>query len=373
MASEPKYREISRDLLSEIAAGRYDLSGKLPSEGQLVKRYQVSRPTAARALRELQEQGILERRVGAGTFLSNNRSTPKSGQPQLGLLIPGLGKTEIFEVICGELASLTRGDDVGLVWCGTSSPLQTEDESVQHAEKLCEQFIEKRVSGVFFAPFEHTAGMEDVNRRLAERLQQAGIAVMLLDRDITAFPRRSDFDLVSVDNFAAAYQLTEHLLKLGCEDLLFVAPPFSAPTVNSRIAGAREALLDYDRPIPRKFMRLSEPDDPQLMKGLTSGQHLDAILCSSDRVAAVLIQSLERAKVRVPRDLRVVGFDDIKYATLLSPPLTTMHQPCREIAVTAYRGLLDRIQNPSLPPRCFVLPARLVVRESCGAYLATKR
>ncbi|WP_010585922.1 GntR family transcriptional regulator [Schlesneria paludicola] len=369
MVSEPKYRQISRELLEEIAAGRYGPAGKLPSEGQLVKRFRVSRPTAARALRELQEQGLLERRVGSGTFLSAPHVASKSERPQLGLLIPGLGKTEIFEVICGELASLTRGDEIGLVWCGTPSPQQTDEERIHDAESLCEQFIQKRVGGVFFAPFEHTSGMEEVNRRLAERLQQAGIAVLLLDRDITAFPHRSDFDLVSVDNFAASYQLTEHLLKLGCKELVFVAPPFSAPTVNSRIAGSREALLDYGLPIPKKFVRLGDPDDPQLVKSLMAGHKLDAVLCSSDRVAAVLIQSFERANLRVPKELRVVGFDDIKYATLLSPPLTTMHQPCREIAMTAFRALLDRMQNPSLPPRGFVLPARLVVRESCGAYL----
>jgi LacI family transcriptional regulator len=71
----------------------------------------------------------------------------------------------------------------------------------------------------------------------------------------------------------------------------------------------------------------------------------------------------------VPRDVRVVGFDDVRFATLLSVPLTTMHQPCREVAVTAFRAMQDRISDPGLPPRGFVVPAGLVVRESCGAYL----
>ena len=94
-----------------------------------------------------------------------------------------------------------------------------------------------------------------------------------------------------------------------------------------------------------------------------------ALICTSERVAALLLRSLGQAGVRVPHDVRVVGFDDVRYATLLSVPLTTIHQPCREIAVTAFRAMLDRIADPALPPRSFVLPARLVVRESCGAYL----
>ena len=65
----------------------------------------------------------------------------------------------------------------------------------------------------------------------------------------------------------------------------------------------------------------------------------------------------------------VVGFDDVHYATMLSVPLTTMHQPCREIAVVALRALLGRIADPALPPRSLTLSPSLVVRESRGAYL----
>jgi DNA-binding LacI/PurR family transcriptional regulator len=70
----------------------------------------------------------------------------------------------------------------------------------------------------------------------------------------------------------------------------------------------------------------------------------------------------------VPRDVRVVGFDDVRIASLLSVPLTTMHQPRREIAVVAFRTMLDRIADPSSPPSSPTLVARLVVRESCGTY-----
>src|SRR3954463_3177155 len=106
MSSEPKHRLISRQLLAEIAAGKYAPSGRLPSEAQLVERFGVSRPTVARALRDLQDQGLVERRVGSGSFV-RPPGLPEAIR-QLGLLIPGLGRTEIFEVICGELAGLTR-------------------------------------------------------------------------------------------------------------------------------------------------------------------------------------------------------------------------------------------------------------------------
>jgi DNA-binding LacI/PurR family transcriptional regulator len=71
----------------------------------------------------------------------------------------------------------------------------------------------------------------------------------------------------------------------------------------------------------------------------------------------------------VPQDIRVVGFDDVKHASLVTPALTTIHQPCRDIAVIAFRCMMERIVDPTLPRRNLSLTPRLVVRESCGAYL----
>src|SRR4051812_8846275 len=81
-------------------------------------------------------------------------SAPEVGQRQLGLLIPGLGTTEIFEVICGELAGLARVHEYGLLWGGGAHPREHADASVEDADELCAQFIRRKVSGVFFAPFE---------------------------------------------------------------------------------------------------------------------------------------------------------------------------------------------------------------------------
>src|SRR5437773_9408095 len=112
---ESKHREVSRQLLSEIAAGKYGPSGRIPSEAQLVNRFGVSRPTVARALRDLQTEGLIERRAGSGTYV--RRQTASSARTrQLGLLIPGLGTVEIFAIICGEIASLARAHDYTLLW-----------------------------------------------------------------------------------------------------------------------------------------------------------------------------------------------------------------------------------------------------------------
>jgi DNA-binding LacI/PurR family transcriptional regulator len=193
--------------------------------------------------------------------------------------------------------------------------------------------------------------------------------VVLLDRDLQSFPNRSDFDLVGIDNLAGGYLLAEHLIKLGCRHLYFVARPHSAPTVDARIAGVREALVRHRLEVDPQWLRLGDPADLKFARGLVAAKQADAFTCANDHTAAVLLRSLEIVGVKVPRAVRVVGFDDAKYATLVSPALTTIHQPCRDIATLAFRAMLERTAEPALPARHFLLTPRLVVRESCGAYL----
>jgi DNA-binding LacI/PurR family transcriptional regulator len=370
MPTEAKHEQISRELAAEIVAGKYGPGGRIPSENRLVERFGVSRPTVARALRDLQDRGMVERRVGSGSFV---RSVPVADvvSRQFGLLIPGLGTTEIFEAVCGELAGLARAHGYGLLWGGTGTGKVAGapgDPSIEDAGELCDQFIRGRAAGVFFAPFEHIEGHEAINRDLAERLSHAGLAVILLDRDLGSYPVRSEFDLVGVDNFAGGYALAEHLLKLGCRNLAYAARPLSAATVQARVAGAREAMLDRGLAVPPGFVHVGDPDDVAFARGLIEESRADAVLCANDDVAALLMRSIERSGKRVPADVRVVGFDDVRFATLLSVPLTTMHQPCREIAQVALKAMQDRIADPALPARSLTVSTRLVVRESCGAY-----
>jgi len=368
MKTKPKHNEISSHLQTEIAAGRYGEGARLPSEVQLVKQFSVSRPTVARALRDLEAQGLIERRAGSGTYVRSNIQRNTTSRI-LGLLVPGLASTEIFQIICGEIASLARVNEYGLLWGGSTNPRVDTDASLKHAEELCKQFIEREISGVFFAPAELQPGQEQANSKLAESLREAGIPVVLIDRDLLDFPRRSDFDLVGIDNMAGGYMLAEHLIKLGCRKIFFVVRPLSAATVDARIAGIREALVRNRIEPDPGWIRTGDPADLKFVRSLVAGRQADAFICANDDTAAVLLRAMESQGVRAPHDIRVVGFDDVKYATLVSVPLTTIHQPCRDIAIIAFRTMMERLAEPSLPTRSITLTPRLVVRESCGAYL----
>jgi DNA-binding LacI/PurR family transcriptional regulator len=371
MADSHKHRAVSRQPAAEINSGKHLPGDRLPSEAQLVKRFGVSRPTVGRALRDLQAQGLITRRAGSGTYVHSPQEAAQAPPAfaQLGLIVPSLRHTEIFESICGELASLARVHDYGLLWGGVAQLPSAEAEmSIQEAEALCDQFIERHALGVFFVPFEHRADCEIANERLTTKLHKAGIPVVLIDRDIGPFPERSGFDVVGIDNFAGGYTLAKHLLKLGANRLAYVTLPRTAPTVNARIAGARVAMLEHGLPMPREFVLTGDPTDEKFVRSFAVARQLDAILCTSDHVAAQLLRTLTRLRVRVPEQIRLVGFDDMRVANLLTVPLTTMAQPCRDIAIVAFQAMRERLVEPTLPARSLLLTPRLVVRESCGAY-----
>lgn len=364
-----KYTQIFNELRAQLVEGKYSGKSRLPSEMQLVRKYGVSRPTVVRALKELQSAGFVERRAGAGTFARRvTESDSAAGGALIGLMVPGMGVTEIFDVICGRLIGLARMHAYSIVWSSTPLRSSSQETPAESAEMFCREMIERKVQGVFFAPFGWLGGQAQINRLIAGRLRVAGIPVVLLDCDVMPFPQRSDYDLVGIDNFDAGYLLTEHLLNMGCRRLCFIASTHTAPTVEARYAGFREAMLAHCVLAEVGPCPSTDPADEGQIAALLKSKP-DAFVCANDYKAGVLMRTLESLGCNVPQDVRIVGFDDVKYATLLRAPLTTMHQPCRDIAAVAWQVMQNRLANPSLPTCTVSLAAHLVVRQSCGAYL----
>jgi DNA-binding LacI/PurR family transcriptional regulator len=96
-------------------------------------------------------------------------------------------------------------------------------------------------------------------------------------------------------------------------------------------------------------------------------QRPDAVVCANDWTAARLMHSLLGLGVAVPRDIRLVGIDDVHYAAFLPVPLTTLRQPTRQIGAAALAAMLDRVAGVDLPTRDILLHGTLVVRASCGS------
>ena len=108
----------------------------------------------------------------------------------------------------------------------------------------------------------------------------------------------------------------------------------------------------------------AEADDAAAIRKFIAQSKPDAFVCGNDKTAARLRQTLARLGRKVPEEIMLAGFDDVQIASVMTPQLTTIRQPCDGIAEAAFAALLERMRNPSLHPREILLPAPLVVRES---------
>jgi DNA-binding LacI/PurR family transcriptional regulator len=364
---QPKYQLVFDALRKEIVSGHFKAGQKLPSEAQLVQRFGASRITVGRAVRDLQQQGFVERRAGSGTYIRASQPSRRTTTGlTFGLLIPDLGRTDIFEPICQGMADAPSAAEHALLWSHTTSSRNAATTEEQAAQ-FCRQYIARAVSGVFFAPIESLEPGDQTNRRILAALDRARIPVVLLDRDVLPYPRRSSHDLVGIDNRRTGFVATQHLLDLGSRRIVFLSYPRTAATVDERIAGYREALFMQGLPVDPAFVQRLTSEDPTHVSHVMKTLRPDGFVCANDRTAGRLMHSLLDLGIRIPQDVRIMGIDDLDYASLLPVPLSSVRQPCHDIGMAAMSAMLERIHHPDMPARDILLETQLIIRDSCGA------
>jgi DNA-binding LacI/PurR family transcriptional regulator len=360
---QSKYRRVFEHLLSSIQSGQLKPGDRLPSEAELGKLFDASRITVAKAVLDLQRQGLVTRRPGAGTHVQGHR---RADGHTFGLLIPELGLTEIFEPICNGMMRTQFSSPDALLWGNAATSAR---ESAKEAELLVQSFIEQKVAGVFFAPLELVSDKDSANRRIARALDRAQIPVVLLGSCYMPWPERSAHDLVGIDNRRAGYVATAHLLSIGVRRLAFLGEEESANTVDARIAGFHEALRHHGIAPGQDAVWRGSAQDDSFVRRMLETSHLEGVVCANDLTAARFMQTLLALGVNIPEEVRIVGMDDVRYASLLPVPLTTIHQDCAGIGAAAMATMQQRLEHPELPARDVLVPFRLVIRRSCGAHL----
>lgn len=355
--SKPAYLQIYEKIRFLIRDQTYKPGDLLPTEHELVEQFGVSRPTISKALKMLGDEKLVRRRAGFGTQVL----APDKSMLTAGFLVPQIRETEIFGPICAGIAEAARDSGMRIV-----QPTEPNlDQAPQMlAESLATQLIDAKVLGVFFAPVEHIEGQQEFNLGIIERLKRNGIQVVLLDRDVYAWPRQTPYDLIGIDNIEAGFVMANHLLENGCERLAFTAAENPAMTVQLRRIGIIEALRQSGRRSNTLRDVAFDPQHPERAARELKDKKVDGVVCANDATAAPLLRELIDLGVEIPDSMQVCGFDDVKYASLLSVPLSSYRQPCRDIGKAATQIMISRIRFPDSPTLHVTLKGELVVRNS---------
>jgi LacI family transcriptional regulator len=160
----------------------------------------------------------------------------------------------------------------------------------------------------------------------------------------------------------------EHLVNHGHRNILCVATNSHLRTIKERISGYEEQMRLARLPVT-KVVQLSSPSAAKvtLSKLFASRKRPDALFTANNAATIWVIETLREMKIEIGRDVALVGFDDVDFYTLMTPPITAVRQPADELGRMAARLLLQRIKGDSSISRVrTVLPVSLVARESCG-------
>lgn len=202
---------------------------------------------------------------------------------------------------------------------------------------------------------------------LIGRLLEDGVPFVMVGRHPDERVHSVDFD-----NVAAARMAVEHLIRLGHRRIATITGPLNMTSAEDRLEGYRQALEAYRLPVNPDLIvegDFSEASGRAAARRLLS-LSVTAIFAASDIMAVGASKMIREAGLGMPQDVALVGFDDAPLATAVEPALTTVRQPIEQMGSMAADLLLNLLENPPdgrAPAHKIILPARLVVRESCGA------
>jgi LacI family transcriptional regulator len=257
-------------------------------------------------------------------------------------------------------AEVARGAEDRAAAAGMSVLLGNSDERSDREDAYVELFREQRVNGVLVTPVDGDLG------RL-ERLRTGGVPVVLVDHEDSG----RAFGSVSVDDVEGGYLAVSHLLSIGRRRIAFIGGPGSIRQVADRLEGARRAIAE----VPGATLEVIEMSALSVLQGREAGELLrgraaadrpDAVFAANDLLAVGALQAFTlMSDLQVPRDIALIGYDDIDFASATVVPLSSIRQPAHLIGYTAVDLLLKDIEAPDGEhERTVRFQPELVVRES---------
>jgi LacI family transcriptional regulator len=200
---------------------------------------------------------------------------------------------------------------------------------------------------------------------LIGQMVEHNVPFVMIGRPLNA----SHVSFVNPDNMAAAHTAVNHLIQLGYKRIATIAGPQNTTAGLDRRQGYLDALRARNYKIDEELIMegdFTETGGYIAMQKLLP-RHPEAVFVASDTMAFGALRALRQAGVSVPRDIAMIGFDDLPTAATADPPLTTIRQPILRIGTKIVDTLIDVLNTGPKPPRHIKMPTELVIRESCGA------
>jgi LacI family transcriptional regulator len=284
-------------------------------------------------------------------FEDERLATADSREFTVGVIVPSAASPYFGEMVEGLSAESRRFN--------TALLLMTTAEDPAEEYRAVQTLLARRVDGIILTPSHGWGG------RTRAAIHNSGVPCVLVDR--LEDPR---LDQVGCEGTVASEAIVRHLIRHGHKRIAMIRGLEGLPTTSAREAGYRRAFAKTRVAVDPTYI----VDGTSTVKGGQLATEFlmsmlippTAIFASNNNMTVGMLAALRRMDIRVPEDVAIVAFDDLEWSDIVRPGITSIAQPFHAMGGRALHLLLDRIENPNLPPQKVWLPASLEYRGSCG-------
>ncbi len=306
----------------------------------LNKNGRYSRETEEKILKIIEESGY-RRNVNAKSLRTKKTQT-------IGVIVPDI-TNEFFAKIIQSVERNAMKYDYSVFVCNT-------DEDEAREQMQVKNLLEKFVDGIIYISGKTKSG-EEVEENI-------GIPVVYIDRYISASKM-----YVQSDNKEGGYLATKELLSAGCENIMIIKDFRQISSIISRYEGYKMALKEAGKSVDENLIHnVDHVNYEEAKKGvlekINSGIKFDGIFATNDWMAIGAISALRERKIKIPEEVKIVGFDNMSISEITSPSITTIHQDSEKLGEYATEILMGIILKDETDVKNISVPVKLVKRNS---------
>jgi len=351
----PKYLEIVNWIKLQIAQGTLETGARLQSEKELGEYFSLSRQTVRQATSILENEGVLERRQGSGTYIALNRTPNRTSTKNIGIITTYLDDYLFPGII--------KGIDGVLTQQGYSIQLSITYNKIENEMKILNVLLENGIDGLIIEPTKSALPL--LNLDLYRQIQKKGISCIF----INSYYEELAFPFVMMDDYACGRSAAEYLLGKNHKRFAGVFK-FDDRQGHLRYAGCTSALKKKGILLHEQNLIWFTTEDLEFFCTKTFEQLLlqrvagcSAVVCYNDKIAIYVIEVLRKHKYKVPEDISIISFDNSDLATRNPVGLTTFSHPKQDLGKMAAINLLKLMRMEKINTAVKFAP-QLVERES---------
>lgn len=335
---EPKYVELVNWIRSKIENRELLAGEKLYSENELSEMFHLSRQTVRHAISILDNEGILRRVQGSGTYINDNRQLTIENNTKIAVVT-----TYVDDYI---FPRTIQGIENVLYENGYSVQISFTNNQQEQERAILEDVLSKdEVAGMIIEPTK--SALPNCNKHLYEKLQEKKIPILF----INCYYRELKLPHVSLNDKKTAQKAVEYLIEAGHKKIggIFKLDDWQGHLrYNGYLEAMRSAKLSVSEDIivwiDTKDVKKLEKEKDKIIERL---QDCTAVICYNDEVSFSLVEILTREGIRVPEDLSVISVDNSDLAVLGDVAITSVPHPMEKLGEKAAMNLMKLIKNPT--------------------------